>query len=155
MQAKMPAVAYVDADLEISVEYVRNCVELFKIDSVHLCTGSKLTTTQRRIRPSHRKLASIGYNLLVRLVLNSKVSDHQCGIKGYRQSLLKEILPDAREEGWAIDTEMLLLAQKRGYHVYEFPVELTSKRKSTVPFLKTVFTFLGKIIEFRLRGLRL
>jgi len=153
--AQMPIIAYVDADLEIGLPFVEQLIHKFEDPVVTVVTGSKLTTPQPLIRARHRKLASFSYNFLVRTILHSSVSDHQCGLKGFRNDLVAQLLPLTQEKGWSWDTEMLLLAQKRGEKVLEFPVELHSRRKSTVPFVRTVFMYLVKILQFRFRGLAL
>lgn len=154
-EAAMPIVAYLDADLEIGLVHVNELLAQFDNPRVQICTGSKMIAAQPGIRARHRKIASIVFNAMVRTVLHSQLSDHQCGLKGFRREVLRVLLPELREEGWAWDTEVLLLAQKRGYPVTEFPVETWSRRKSTVSFVATTLMFVRKIFEFRRRGLRL
>jgi glycosyltransferase AglD len=153
-EARMPIAAYIDADLEIGLESLGRLLAGFDRKEVLACTGSKLLTSQGR-RQAHRRLATRALNALVRWILRSKVTDHQCGLKGFRTEFLRSLLPELREKRWAWDTEVLLLVQKQGVVVKEIPVEVTPTRKSTVAFLPTTFLFLRKIFEFRRRGLAL
>lgn len=149
----MPIVAYMDADLEIGLPSLGELLAVLDDDSVMLCTGSKLLPGKEQARPQHRKWATTVLNILVRRFLGSRVTDHQCGLKGFQKSFVDGLLPKVREKGWAWDTEILLLAQKSGAEVEEIPVDLKSKRKSTVSILPTIAMFLRKILLFRLRGL--
>ncbi|MFH1262406.1 MAG: glycosyltransferase [Pseudomonadota bacterium] len=153
-EARMPIAAYIDADLEIGLESLGRLLAVLDRKEVVACTGSKLLTA-RGGRQTHRRMATRVLNALIRSILHSKVTDHQCGLKGFRTEFLRPLLVEVREKRWAWDTEVLLLVQKRGVVVEEIPVEVTPKRKSTVAFLPTTFLFLRKIFEFRKRGLTL
>ncbi len=152
---KMPIVAYIDADLEISLRHLPTLLKHLDNPKIQIVTGTKLRAPQPLNRARHRQLASIVFNFLIHQLLHSPVSDHQCGLKGFQRAAIQTILKDVREEGWAWDTEVLLLAQKKGFCVEEFTVELESRRRSKVPFFRTIWMFSRKILEFRKRGLAL
>ena len=151
--AQMPVVAYIDCDLEIGLHHLRDLLHSFRDSNVSVCTGSKVLGAAGRSRPGHRHVATLVLNYLFRRILNSTVSDHQCGLKGFRKELIHKLLLLAKEAGWAWDTEMLLLAQQHGCQVHEIPVELHHRRRSKVRYLSTTLLFLRKMIEFRYRGL--
>ena len=154
-KAQMPLVVYVDADLEIGPTYIKKLIEEFEDPKVMVCTGSKVLTPHGEAPRRHRRVATVVLNRLIRTCLNSSITDHQCGLKGYRQSIVHSLLVDAKEVGWAFDTEMLLLAQRKKLVVREIPVSLKQHRPSTVSFLPTVCHFLIKVAQFRMRGLAL
>ena len=83
-------------------------------------------------RSSGREFASRGYNFLVRLFLSSRIYDHQCGFKAFNRERLMSLLPSVRDTHWFWDTEVLVLAQRAGYQVCEFPVKWREGRGTTV-----------------------
>jgi glycosyltransferase AglD len=151
----MPVAIYIDADLEIGIPFLKTMVRSFDDSSVKVCTGSKVSGDKQVVRSWHRQITTRIFNALIRRCLNSPVSDHQCGLKGFRKETLVRLLPGVKEKGWAWDTEMLLVAQKQGLKIHEFPVQVESKRKSTVRLFRTTCMFLSKMVEFRKRGLAL
>ena len=151
--SRMPVAMYIDADLEIALRFAGDLLAKLDDPAVVVCTGTKLTSEQHGYRAYHRMAASRVFNYLIRMFLHSHVSDHQCGLKGFRRSVLPGLMSQSQEKGWAWDTEILLLARKAGYRVHEVPVELSATRRSKVAFFKTVVMFAGKLIEFRRRGL--
>lgn len=52
---------------------------------------------------------------MVRLLLHSKLYDHQCGFKAFRRGPLLELLDEIENQHWFWDTELLVRAQHRGY----------------------------------------
>jgi len=152
-RAQMPIVAYIDADLEIGLDHLRALIRTFDDPATMVCTGSKLLQTDAASRSYRRKFATLTLNFLIHTFLHSPLTDHQCGLKGFRKNFLSTLLLKTQETGWAFDTEILLLAQKEGARVREIPVTLQASRPSKVSFLATVFHFFQKIAEFRFRGL--
>ena len=71
-----------------------------------------------------RRLASRVLNkLFVRALFGLKVHDSQCGAKLFEADVLKDILPETTEPGWAFDIDLLCRIQRAGYAIREFPIE--------------------------------
>ena len=74
--------------------------------------------------------------------------DHECGFKGFKkQAALKLVdecgIKEKNVRGSAWDTEILIMAQRNGYKIKEFPVEWVEGEKSEIKLLKEGFK-LGK-----------
>ena len=54
-----------------------------------------------------------------------------------RTDALRELLPDVRDEAWFFDTELLVLAQRRGLRVHEVPVDWVDDPDSRVAIVPT------------------
>lgn len=119
--AKGSKLVYMDADLATNPKCLHNLVESMK--QADMVIGSRYVQGSRVKRPLIRNLASIAYNLLVRLIFKDGVSDHQCGFKGFRRSLLDDILDSVFSHGWFWDTEIIIRAKRKDYSVVEIPVE--------------------------------
>jgi putative flippase GtrA len=90
------------------------------------------------VRGPERELISRGYNSLLRAVLRARFSDAQCGFKAARTDALGGGLLDAvRDDGWFFDTELLVLAQRRGLRIHEVPVDWIDDPDSRVHIVRT------------------
>lgn len=66
-----------------------------------------------------------------------RFTDAQCGFKAVSRKIIDTVLPLVSDTGWFFDTEMLLIAEKSGYRVYEEPVTWIDNPGSTVRVMKT------------------
>jgi putative flippase GtrA len=88
-------------------------------------------------RSAKRELISRAYNHVLRAALRARFSDAQCGFKAARTDTLRELLPDVRDEEWFFDTELLVLAQRRGLRIHEVPVDWVEDPDSRVDIAST------------------
>ncbi len=78
-------VVYFDVDLATDLGHLRELIDAIK-NGYDIATGSRLLKRSEVKRPFKRELASRIYNFLVRLLLRSKIHDHQCGFKAFKRS---------------------------------------------------------------------
>lgn len=129
---------YMDVDAATELSEIFNALEA--INSADIVSGSRLLPGSRVSRSLTREIFSRGYNLLIRLLFNSRLHDHQCGFKALRRERLLPLLPLVKDTHWFWDTEMLVLAQRKGLRVKEIPVEWKEGSDSTVRvFQDTVY----------------
>jgi glycosyltransferase involved in cell wall biosynthesis len=114
-------VIYMDVDLATDIGNIRRLVEGLQRGAV-VSTGSRLMRDANASRPLARDVASRAYNFLVRLLMGSKLYDHQCGFKGFNRTAVLPLLDLVRDNHWFWDTELLVICQRRGLKVDEFPV---------------------------------
>lgn len=142
-------VLYMDADLATDVSHVRELIE--KIEKgFDIATGSRLLPGSGAKRSPLRGAFSRVYNVLVRLAFNSQIRDHQCGFKAFRRSAVLPILPLVKNRHWFWDTELLVLAQRKGLRVAEIPVRWKENGSSTVNLLSDVVCMFFEIVRLRL-----
>lgn len=130
-QAECGIVLYYDVDLATDLKHVSQLVSAIR-DGCDIVTGSRLMEESRIVRSGGREIASRGYNFMVRLFLRSRLHDHQCGFKAFNRESLLRLLPQVRDSHWFWDTEVLVLGQRAGYRVKEFPVRWTQGSGTTV-----------------------
>jgi glycosyltransferase involved in cell wall biosynthesis len=114
-------VMYMDVDLATDISYIERLVTPLK-NGVSLTTGSRLMKDSKAVRPLSRDIASRSYNTFVRVLFGSRVYDHQCGFKGFKKKDIEPVLGYIRDNHWFWDTELLIVCQKLGLVVDEFPV---------------------------------
>ena len=62
------------------------------------------------------------YTAWVRLMLGSRLGDHQAGAKALRMDRCRAVLGRVKSPGWSWDTEMLIYAQQEGLRIRECAV---------------------------------
>jgi glycosyltransferase involved in cell wall biosynthesis len=103
-------------------------------DGVDVVIGSKRDPRSEDRRPFIRRLATAVFNLLLTVILGSKVSDTH-GMKGFRRALVDEIAPRVVATQDLFDTELVVRSERAGYRIVELPVvveEIRSARSSLV-----------------------
>ncbi|HTY51568.1 MAG TPA: dolichyl-phosphate beta-glucosyltransferase [Methanomicrobiales archaeon] len=144
-EARGTITCYYDVDLATDLRHLGELIGAIRGGS-DIATGSRLLPSSDVTRTGEREVASRGYNTLVRLLLGSRVHDHQCGFKAFNRARVLALLPSVRATHWFWDTEVLVRAERAGYRVTEFPVTWRTGRGTTVR-LKDVFEMGGAILS--------
>ncbi|MBC7114785.1 MAG: flippase-like domain-containing protein [Archaeoglobi archaeon] len=124
---------YMDADLATDLSHISDVLRLME-EGYDIVVGSRKSPLARRT--FLRRTLSFFYNLWVRMILKSKVRDHQCGFKAFRREKILKILDEVRDNGWFWDTEVLVRAQRNGLKIAEIPVSWVEKEGTKVRFLR-------------------
>jgi glycosyltransferase involved in cell wall biosynthesis len=72
-----------------------------------------------------RHLVGLTFNAMVRTAFGLPYRDTQCGLKAFRRDALERLGPSLTIDGFAIDVEVLLVAQALGLRVIQVPVTVT------------------------------
>jgi glycosyltransferase AglD len=135
-QASGKVFVYMDLDLATNLEALKPLVETITKEDYDFSTGSRLLKDSKVERSLRRSISSKSYNFLVRLMLGSKLRDHQCGFKGFKRKPTLQLLDEVRATHWFWDTEILVRAQLHGYKVKEIAVEWQSGKGTKVNLFK-------------------
>jgi glycosyltransferase involved in cell wall biosynthesis len=130
---------YMDVDLATDLKHLSQLIHAVTTDGYLLATGSRGLSQSNAKRSFTRDFVSKVYNLMVRLFLQSKVKDHQCGFKAFQHNMILSLLDEVNANHWFWDTEVLVRAQRKGYKVKEFPVEWKSTRETKVKLFHDSF----------------
>jgi glycosyltransferase involved in cell wall biosynthesis len=128
---------YMDADLSTDLRALLPLVSVLVSGHSELAIGTRLGSGARVVRGIKRELISRAYNRLLRRVLGVRFSDAQCGFKGVRADVARQLLPEVRDEGWFFDTELLVVAQRAGMRIHEVPVDWVEDPDSRVDIVRT------------------
>jgi len=131
-------VCYMDVDLSTDLRALLPLVAPLLSGHSDLAIGTRLAHGARVVRGPKRELISRGYNSLLHTVLRARFSDAQCGFKAARTAALRAgLLDGVRDDGWFFDTELLVLAQRRGLRIHEVPVDWVDDPDSRVDIVRT------------------
>jgi len=114
-----------------------------------LAIGSRLLDPALTKRGFKRETISRGYNLLVRAVFRTRFSDAQCGFKAITRRAATELLPLIEDDAWFMDTELLVLAEKLGYRIFDLPVRWTDDPDSRVQLWSTALADIKGLVRLR------
>lgn len=90
--------------------------------------GSKLHPRSSIEYPPARRVLSLGYYVLVRVLFRLPVRDTQTGLKLYRREVLLRVAPRLVVKRFAHDLEMLVNAHRLGFAIADAPVIVTRQR---------------------------
>jgi glycosyltransferase involved in cell wall biosynthesis len=142
-------VAYTDVDLSTELAALPTLVHAIRFDGFDLGTGSRLLPDSKVSRSFKREAISRIYNLLVKAVLWTSFSDAQCGFKVVSRRVVSEVVPLIKDQSWFFDTELLVLAEKRGYRIKDVPVEWIEDDDSRVKIVKTAWEDIKGVFRVR------
>jgi glycosyltransferase involved in cell wall biosynthesis len=145
-------VAYMDVDLSTNLDALLPLTRPLLTAEYDVATGSRLLPGSVVTRGVKREVISRCYNRLLRAVLRTGFRDAQCGFKAVRGDAARTLLPLVEDRGWFFDTELLVLAERSGMRVLEFPVTWADSLDSRVKILSTALADLRGVWRLR-RGL--
>lgn len=113
-----------------------------------LVIGSKRDPRSEDRRPFVRRLATRTFNLLLRVLLGSSVSDTH-GMKGFRRELVASLADRVESRKDLYDTELVVRAERAGYRIVEVPVVVEELREARSSLLTRVPRTLRGLLRIR------
>lgn len=122
-------IAFLDADLELFPDQLEGYLHIMKQKNYDVVIGCKFHKDSQLKYPFKRKVMSIGYYLMLRILFHLNVKDTQTGIKLFKASVLKPVAHFIRTSGFAYDVELLVALNRRGCTIKQMPVHVVYVRK--------------------------
>jgi glycosyltransferase involved in cell wall biosynthesis len=142
-------VSYMDVDLSSNLYAFPPMIEALISGGFDVATGSRLLKGSMTKRSLKRETISRAYNLLVKAFFYTKFSDAQCGFKAMTRKAAQGLLPKVEDTGWFFDTELLVLAEKLGYRIFDLPVSWVEDMDSRVKIVRTAVDDIRGLIRVR------
>jgi len=130
-------VAYMDVDLSTDLRALLPLVAPLISGHSEVALGTRLARQAKVSRGAKREVISRAYNRILRTLLRARFSDAQCGFKAVRTDVARHLIPDVKDQTWFFDTELLVLAQRRGLRMHEVPVDWVDDPDSRVDIVRT------------------
>ena len=153
LESDADMVSYMDVDLSTDLNAVAPMVKALE-DGYDLAVGSRLAKGARVYRRTlKREVISRSYNMLIKAMFFSRFSDAQCGFKGLTRKAALALVPHMKDTGWFFDTELLLLAEKRGFRIKDIPVTWTDDPDTRVKVVSTAWGDIKGLMRLRFGGI--
>jgi dolichyl-phosphate beta-glucosyltransferase len=144
--------AYVDADLNVSPEYVPAALQLLE-GGADLVVGSRSLAEYASAEGPARLLAGGLVQMARRTLVLPTIRDTQCGFKVFRREVARAVFRRSLIRSFAFDIEVLFLAHKLGAYIVELPVRTEYRQGSTFDPRRHLGPFLADIARIRLNDL--
>ena len=115
-----------------SAEFLARVLSMTDVD---LVIASKRDPSSVDRRPPIRRIATLVFNLMLRTILGSRVSDTH-GMKAFRRSLVEDMAPKVVSRKDLFDTELVVRAERAGYRIEEVPVVVEEMRVTRSSLVK-------------------
>ncbi len=146
-------VLFMDADLATSLDAVAPMLD--RLDHADVVVGSRrVPGAVVHGRSRSRTVMSHAFSGPARQLAGIGVTDPQCGFKGFRAEVSKELFRRSMFDGFSIDVEILLIAQKLGLRIEELPINWRAVEGSKVRPLRDPLHMAADLalVRYRHRG---
>ncbi len=113
-----------DGDLDLSPSRISTFFQIMEQQQAAIVIGSKRHPQSTIDYPWHRRVASLVYYTIVRLLVGLPVSDTQTGMKLFTREALAWSFERMLVKTFAFDLEVLSIAHSRGFKVAEAPIRM-------------------------------
>ena len=97
----------------------------------------------------HRTILSNLFNSVLQQSGLRGITDTQCGFKLFRQAVAADLFGVALIDGYGFDLELLYVAQQRGYHIAEIPVNWSHQHGSKFRVIRDGLAMLRELTVIR------
>jgi len=143
-------IGFVDADMattsETFYDLIRNLGNYDGVVASRWIKGAKINRKQ----PISRRIASRGFNIIVRLLFNIRIRDTQCGAKLFTKNVVKSVVNDLGITQWGFDVDLLYLIKKRHFKIIEIPTVWNDKEGSKLKIGRTSWQMFLSVARLRL-----
>ncbi len=148
-ERKCDIYSYMDVDLSTNLFAYPPMIEALICTGFDIGIGSRLLKASSTRRSLKREVVSRAYNLLVKAFFRTRFSDAQCGFKAISASAAQKLLPSVEDTTWFFDTELLVIAEKHGYRIFDLPVSWIEDLDSRVDIVQTALDDIKGLIRVK------
>jgi glycosyltransferase AglD len=118
---------FLDADLATDLVALPDLIKALQ-EGNEVAIGCRYLQQSQVVKSISRRIFSFCYRLMLKILLKTKIKDMPCGFKAISRKVLNEIVPLVENHTWFFDTELVYLAEKRGFKIKEIPVKWREPR---------------------------
>jgi glycosyltransferase involved in cell wall biosynthesis len=145
-------ISYMDIDLSTDIRSFPDLIAQIRA-GYDISIGSRYHPESKVTRSWKRKLISFAYHkIFMKIILGAKsYTDGQCGFKAVSRRVVSEILPLIRNRNWFFESEMLYIAERKGFRIKEVPVIWVESEFSGMSLYRAIFEFIRCGLGLRFR----
>jgi glycosyltransferase involved in cell wall biosynthesis len=153
LDSEADMVSYMDVDLSTGLEAFPAMARAIIEEGYDVAYGSRLAKAAEIERSFKRDMISRTYNAVIKLSMRTGFSDAQCGFKALSREAARTLVPAVVNNHWFFDTELLIIAEKRGFRLKEVPVKWEEDPDTRVKIAQTVMEDLKGLARLRFGGI--
>ncbi len=116
-------IMFIDSGGDIDPQGIVMLLEHLRWYNADIIVGSKMHPVSKINYPLKRKIFSLLYFYMIKMMFGLKIHDTQTGLKAYKRKVLDKVLERLVVKRFAFDIEILAVANKLGFKkIYEAPV---------------------------------
>lgn len=159
-------VMFMDMDLATSLEHIDELLDALQGSADLVIASREARGAVRLGAPWTRRFLGKAFNLLIQALLLPGYWDTQCGFKGFRREVVRDILrslvvfkdgpPPSGPRVTAFDVELLVVARERRYRIHQLPVTWRHVKTRRVNLIRESMEMLRELLSIwwaRLRGM--
>ena len=121
-------IVFMDADLDLPPRQLQYYLKTFIKKNADIVIGSKRHPMAKVQYPLRRRMYSLVFQWMIRILFHLTVADTQVGMKVFRRDVLEQVIPRIVVKAFAFDLELLVVAHHLGYkRIIEVPADLRYK----------------------------
>ena len=143
-------IVFMDADLSVSLDQLTELTKKFT-EGADLVIGSRKNNQSKIHTPQHFIRKNMGniFNLFCKLLVLKNINDTQCGFKGFRCHIAKDIFSKQIIFDFSFDVELLTLACIAQHKLSIIPVTWVNDPNSNVNFLKDSLRMFFSLLKIK------
>lgn len=119
-------ILFTDADFPTDMKSMLRMTSL--LERHDMVVASRIKKGSISKRSLSRRMFSISYNSIVRLLFRTGIRDHQCGIKAFRRDSCAGIFRQIVSSGFFWDTELIVRSVKSNLSIFEMPIAWNERK---------------------------
>lgn len=152
LESDADIVSYMDVDLSTDLNSFPRLIQAIE-EGYDIAIGSRLSAQAKVRRSLKREVISRSYNMMIKSLFFVSFSDAQCGFKAVSRNAAQALVPLVKNNNWFFDTELLIIAAKRGFRIREIPVDWVEDPDSRVKVLRTAWEDFKGLMRLRFGGI--
>lgn len=152
LESDADIVSYMDVDLSTDLNSFPRLIQAIE-EGYDIAIGSRLSARAKVRRSLKREVISRSYNMMIKSLFFVSFSDAQCGFKAVSRNAAQALVPLVKNNNWFFDTELLIIASKRGFRIREIPVDWVEDPDSRVKVLRTAWEDFKGLMRLRFGGI--
>lgn len=150
LKNKADIMIYTDIDLSAELYHLKEMVKYLD-EGCDIVIGSRNLNRKNIGRNIKREILSAIYNLMIYALFGVRLTDFQCGFKAMSRKVVERMIPKMQflEEGF-MDTELLIIAAKKGYNIKEIAVKWKDTRSTRFSIARVTIKFFQNLFRLKI-----
>lgn len=149
-QSSAEIIGYMDLDFATKLEHIKDVVTVLE-NGYDLIYGTRLHPhSVVQGRSLQREISSRCFNFIIKHYLKTRFSDGMCGFKFLKKNIYQDLYQHgATNTGWFFSTELLAVAERKKYKIYELPIHWTDTTESHVKIIPLAWQYIHEMIALK------